>query len=120
LQQAAATILHNNINKLMKIVQVTYTTRPEFATQNAGNIKTVMDELAQLNSPGISYNACLGADGKTFIHTAFFKSDEDQQLLNQLLSFKHFQEQLKSGGLETPPRQELLTLVGSSVDIFDK
>lgn len=102
----------------MKIIQVTYTTKPGFAAQNTGNIKTVMDELQQLNHPGISYSACVGADGKTFIHTAFFKSAEDQQLLNQLPSFRHFQEQLKSGGLEVPPRQELLTLVGSSVDIF--
>jgi len=103
----------------MKIVKVTYTTKPEFSEQNKGNISTVMDELQQAGYPGISYNACLGADGKTFIHTAFFKSEEDQQLLNELPSFKHFQEQLRSGGLEIPPKQELLTLVGSSSSIFN-
>jgi hypothetical protein len=102
----------------MKIVKVTYTTKPEFAAQNMDNIKTVMNDLRQVNHPGISYNACLGSDGKTFIHTAFFKSEEDQRLLNELPSFKHFQEQLKSGGFEAPPKQELLTLVGSSMTIF--
>ncbi len=58
-------------------------------------------------------------DNKTFIHTAFFKSDEDQKLLNELPSFKYFQEQLKVSGLEVPPKQELLNLVGSSNNIFN-
>lgn len=103
----------------MKIVKVIYTTRPEFAEQNQANIKKVMTDLQSLKHPGINYNSCLGADGKTFIHTAFFKSEEDQKLLNELASFKHFQEELKSGGLEVPPKQELLTLVGSSMNIFN-
>jgi hypothetical protein len=102
----------------MKIVKVTYTTKAEYAEQNQGNIKNVMTDLQSLNASGINYNTCLGPDGKTFIHTAFFKSDEDQKILNDLPSFKHFQEQLKSGGLEVPPKQELMTLVGSSVNIF--
>jgi len=102
----------------MKIVKVIYTTNPGFVEQNMNNIKTVMNDLQQLNHPGIFYNACLGSDGKTFIHTAFFKSEEDQKLLNELPSFKDFQSQLKSSGLEIPPKQELLTLVGSSNNIF--
>jgi hypothetical protein len=103
----------------MKIVKIIYTTNSEYAEQNQNNIKKVMADLQNLNHPGINYNACLSADGKTFIHTAFFKSDDDQKLLNELPSFKHFQDQLKSGGLEVPPKQELLSLVGSSKDIFN-
>jgi hypothetical protein len=103
----------------MKIVRVTYTTKAEFAEQNQSNIKNVMTDLQKLNNSGINYNVCLGADGKTFTHTAFFKSDEDQKILNELPSFKHFQEQLKSSGLEVPPKQELLNLVGSSKNIFN-
>jgi len=102
----------------MKIVKVSYTTKAKFSEQNQSNIKKVMTELKDANHQGIIYNACLSADNKTFIHTAFFKSDEDQKLLNELASFKIFQEQLKSGGLEVPPKQEILTLVGSSNDIF--
>jgi DNA-binding transcriptional regulator YhcF (GntR family) len=103
----------------MKIVQVTYTTNAEFAGQNKVNIKTVMDDLQALNNQGIIYNACLSPDNKTFIHTAFFKSDEDQKLLNELPSFQNFQTQLKTSGLESPPKQELLSLVGSSNTIFN-
>src|ERR1700741_4213794 len=101
----------------MKIVKVTYTTKAEFAEQNQSNIKNVMSDLQKLNNQGINYNACLSADNKTFIHTAFFKSDDDQKILNELPSFKYFQEQLKAGGLEVPPKQELMTLVDSSVAI---
>ena len=103
----------------MKIVKVTYTTKAEFAEQNQSNIKNVMADLKNANHQGINYNACLLADNKTFIHTAFFKSDVDQKLLNELPSFRSFQEQLKSGGLEVPPKQELLTLIGSSNNIFN-
>ncbi|MBC7865640.1 MAG: hypothetical protein IAF38_21880 [Bacteroidia bacterium] len=104
----------------MKIVKVTYTTKAAYAEQNQTNIKSVMADLQKLNHAGINYNACVGADGITFIHSAFFKSDEDQKVLNELPSFKHFQEQLKAGGLESPPKQELLNLVGTSTEIFNQ
>jgi hypothetical protein len=103
----------------MKIVKVTYTTTAAFAAQNQMNIKSVMSDLQKIDASGINYNSCMAADGKTFIHTAFFKSEEDHQILNELPSFKHFQERLKSNGFEVPPKQEWLTLVASSVNIFN-
>jgi len=103
----------------MKIVKVTYTTKIDFSEQNQNNIKNVMTDLQSLNNQGINYTACLSTDNKTFIHTAFFKSDEDQEFLNNLPSFKYFQEQLKASGLEVPPKQELLNLVASSNNIFN-
>jgi len=103
----------------MKIVKVTYTTKAEYAEQNQSNIKKVMADLQAINNPGINYNACLSADGRSFTHTAFFNSDEDEKVLMELPAFIEFQQQLRSGGLEAPPKQELLTLVGSSVNIFN-
>ena len=103
----------------MKIVRVTYTARADYAAQNQVNIKQVMADLQQLHHSGISYNVCLNPDGKTFTHTAFFKADEDQQVLFDLPSFQYFQAQLKASGPEAPPRQELLTLVGWSNNIFN-
>lgn len=103
----------------MKIVRVTYATKAEYAAQNQENIKKVMSDLQQLGHAGISYNSCLNPDGKTFVHTAFFKSEDDQQVLLDLASFKTFTEQLKASGPETPPKQELLTLVGWSNNIFN-
>lgn len=77
-----------------------------------------MADLRQLSRPGIHYHVCLGPDGRSFIHTAFMQTDEDQKALNELPSFIRFQEQLKASGPETPPKPELLTLVGASIDIF--
>jgi len=102
----------------MEIVKVTYTTVLSYAYQNQQNIKAVMADLKKLNYAGINYHCCLCSDGKTFIHTAFFKSQEDKKLLNELPSFKYFQVQLKASGPEAAPSQELLTLVDSSVGIF--
>jgi hypothetical protein len=104
----------------MKIVKVTYTAKPEFAVQNMANIQAVMSDLRDLNYPGIFYHACLGPDEKSFIHTAFFKSEEDHKLLNDLAAFNYFQQQLKAAGFEIPPKQKLLTLVGSSVNVFNE
>ncbi len=78
-----------------------------------------MSDLVKLKHPGINYNVCLSADNKTFNHTAFFNSDEDQEILNDLSSFKIFQAQLKASGPEVLPKQELLQLVGSSTSIFN-
>jgi hypothetical protein len=103
----------------MKIVRVIYTAKTDFVSQNQLNIQAVMGDLKTGAYTGINYTACLGPDGKTFIHTAFFKSEADQQLLNALPSFVHFQAELKLAGFETPPKQELLSLVGSSTDIFN-
>ena len=102
----------------MKIVRVTYTVKPSFVEKNSENIKAVMNELRRLNRPGINYFTCLSADGKTFIHTAFHQSEEDQKALNDLEVFKQFQQELKASGLEVPPQQEVLTLIASSRDMF--
>jgi hypothetical protein len=102
----------------MKIVKVTYTAKAEFVAQNQANISEVMKDLQQQDHPGINYTACLGADGATFIHTAFFRSEDDQKTLNELPSFRHFQQELKLKGIDAPPKQELLNLVGASKELF--
>ena len=102
----------------MKIVKVTYTTKAEYAEQNQSNIKSVMADLQKLNHGGINYNACLSPDGKTFTHTSFFSDEADSKLLNDLPSFKEFQAQLRASGLEAPPKQEMMMLVGSTRNIF--
>jgi hypothetical protein len=103
----------------MKIVRVNYTSREDYVLQNQFNIKAVMSDLKTKGHKGINYTCCLGADGKTFTHTAFFKSEEDQQLLNALSSFKYFQMELQRAGFEVAPKQELLNLVGSNTEIFN-
>ena len=103
----------------MKIVKVTYTTQADYAEQNRANITVVMHDLQALNNPAINYTTCICPDGKTFIHTAFFQSDEDQKILFNLASFQYFQSALKASGPEEGPKQELLTLVGSPKPLFN-
>src|SRR5580698_6408700 len=103
----------------MKIVKVTYTAKAEYSEQNRANIRDVMAELQKINNPGINYNCCLSPDGKSFTHTAFFKSEEDEKALLTLPVFIHFQQQLKASGPEIPPKQEILSLVGSSKEMFE-
>lgn len=102
----------------MKIVRVTYTAQAGYVPQNKANISAVMSDMRQINNPNISYHVCLGPDEKTFTHTAFFVADEDQKVLLELPSFKIFQEQLKASGPEVGPKQEFLSLVGSTKDVF--
>jgi len=104
----------------MKIVKVTYTVKAEFSEQNQQNIRNVMDDLQKMDHPGIAYHTCMKADGKTFIHTAFFQSAEDEKVLFGLAAFQRFQQQVKASQPELPPVQELLTLVGSSYKIFSR
>ena len=103
----------------MKIIKVTYTTSEQYAEQNQKNIRTVMSDLMTANLLGVNYTACICEDQKTFIHTAFFQSEEDQKVLFELPSFIHFQQSLKASGLEVPPKQEILQLVGSSNELFN-
>jgi hypothetical protein len=102
----------------MKIVKVTYTTQPDYAAPNKENINVVMNDLQQMAVPGINYNVCLAPDECTFTHTAFFNTEEDQKVLFSLPSFRQFQEQLKASDPVSGPKQELLSLVGTSKNIF--
>jgi len=102
----------------MKIVRVTYTVKAEYAEQNQANIKKVMADLQLLHHPDINYNVCLNTDNKTFVHTAFFKEDQDERTLLELPSFIHFQQQLKASGPEVPPKSQHPVLVGASGEIF--
>ncbi len=102
----------------MKIVKVTYTAIDTYVSQNQKNIQAVMADLQQLKHPGIFYHTCLGADGKTFTHTAFFKEAEFEQVLFGLTSFQYFQQQLKASGPEVPPKSEHMSLVGWSTELF--
>jgi len=102
----------------MKIVRVQYTTTHEFSPANQENIAGIVKELEALNHPGIKYGCWLLSDGKTFMHFDQFENEEAHQVLTALESFKKFEPQLSSSGLEAEPKLELLSLVASSEDYF--
>jgi hypothetical protein len=104
---------------MFKIVRVQYTTKPDYVVRNKKNIAKVMNDLREINNPGIKYGAYLLEDQKTFMHFTQFQTEEAYKVLNSLESFKKFQEELKASGLEVAPKAENLSLVASSYDFFE-
>jgi hypothetical protein len=102
----------------MKIVRVQYTTTHEFAPTNQENIAAIVKELRTLHHPGIKYGCWLLPDGKTFMHFDQFENEEAHQALMALESFKKFDAQLWSSGLEVEPELELPSLVASTEEFF--
>lgn len=98
----------------MKTVQVTYTVQESYADQNKMNITQVMNDLRATGRDGIHYSSYVKEDGVTFVHVAHFATEEDNKVLNDLDSFKHFQQELKASGLVNPPAAQTLEMIGSS------
>jgi len=98
----------------MKIVRVQYTTTLAYAATNQENINGVVNELKQLDHPGIKYSTYLLSDGKTFMHFDQFENEEAHQFLTSLESFKKFAAELEESGLEAEPKLELPILVAST------
>jgi len=59
----------------MKSVKVEYRVRPEFAEENATNIRRVMDALRERPIEGLKYIAFVLADGETFVHLTVAKDE---------------------------------------------
>ncbi|WP_426671853.1 hypothetical protein ACPPVU_11505 [Mucilaginibacter sp. McL0603] len=102
----------------MKIVRVQYTTTAAFAPINQANIAAIVEELKQLNHPGIKYGCWLLPDGKTFMHFDQLESEEAHQVLMSLNSFNKFAAELLASGQEAEAKLELLTLVASTEDFW--
>lgn len=102
----------------MKIVRVQYTTRPAYAATNQQNITAIVEELKQLNHPGIKYTAWVLPDGKTFMHFDQFENEAAHLLLQSLDSFKKFATELAASQLEAEPVLVLPTLVAATETYF--
>jgi len=102
----------------MKIVRVIYEVRPEYAEQNKANVEAVMSDLRSINNPGVKYATYVQEDGVTFMHFAQFQSEEDNQVLNDLDSFKKFRLELKESQPVQPPSATPLSLVAAGFDLF--
>ncbi len=102
----------------MKIVRVQYTTTAKFAPINQVNIAGIVQELKELNHPGIKYGCWLLPDGKTFMHFDQFENEEAHEVLTSLESFKKFAAELDASGLEAEPKLDLLSLVASTEEFW--
>ena len=103
----------------MKAVKVQYTVQEKYVPANTENIKKVMNDLREINNPGVRYSAFIQDDGKTFLHSALYPDEESMEIVSNLDSFKSFRQQLKESQPEIPPQAEDLSLVGSAYDFFE-
>jgi hypothetical protein len=103
----------------MKAVKVQYTVQEKYVPANTENIKKVMNDLREINNPGVRYSAFILDDGKTFLHFALYPDEESMEIVSNLDSFKSFRQQLKESQPEIPPQAEDLSLVGSAYDFFE-
>jgi hypothetical protein len=103
----------------MKALRVQYTTTAAFAPKNKANIAGIVNELKELNHPGIKYSTWLLPDGKTFMHFDQFENEKAHEILTSLASFKKFDDALWASGLEVEPVLEHVTLVAATEPFFD-
>lgn len=103
----------------MKIFKVTYTIQADFVQQNEANIEVFFKDLQQTKDPDLRYHIYRASDGKTFYHFSEYNSDEAQQRLLALPSFKAFQAQ-RDLHLEAEPTIEQLAFVAASYPLFNQ
>jgi hypothetical protein len=92
----------------MKRVTVRYTVKPEAVAENEELVRAVYAELEQKQPEGMRYATFKLDDGVSFVHISFSESGA----LNQLESFKAFQQGIAERCDEAPKVSEL-TEIGS-------
>lgn len=102
----------------MIAVQVTYRVKPEFVEENIKNINAFLGDFKEMKAIKFLYNVYIKKDGHTFVHTSMYETDETQQQVLHLPSFKFFQEQRDQHGLIEPPVIEELDLIGTSLGLI--
>jgi hypothetical protein len=96
----------------MERVMVTYKVKSDRVAENEKFVKTVYEELHQINDPDIHYATFRLDDGQTFVHIASFASADKQSILTGTKAFKAFQENLGER-CEVPPNPQKLNEVGA-------
>jgi hypothetical protein len=100
----------------MNAVRVQYTVRPDFAEQNATNIRAVMEELAASGETGIQYTAFRIEDGNTFVHIVVMEDESKGSVIPSLPAFQIFRAALK-GAAVSPPVNDPWAVVGTSYSL---
>jgi hypothetical protein len=103
----------------MIVVKVTYRVKSQFVGQNKDNIANFMVDFKKITGGSFRYNVYLLADGQTFVHLSHFQNEQIQQTVLNTPSFKSFQQQRDSLGLESPAQIEEMSLVASTKNPFE-
>ena len=99
-------------------VKVSYTVNADFVAQNKQNINSFLADFKKLSKCNFLYNVFLLDDGLTFLHIGMYEREEDQQTVLNVPSFLKFQEERDQSGLINLPKIEVVTLIGSSLNLI--
>lgn len=99
-------------------VKVTYTVDPAFVAQNKQNINLFLADFKKLSDCNFMYNVFLMDDRLTFLHVGMYEREEDQETVLNVASFLKFQHERDQSGLINRPKIEVVTLIGSSLNLI--
>ena len=91
---------------MMQLV-VRYKVKADKVAENEGLVKAVYEGLRQIGDPDVHYATFKQKDGRTFVHIAWFPSEEKNKVLTESAAFKAFQKGLKERCEEQPDNQPL-------------
>ncbi len=97
---------------MSKVAIVSYKIKDGQADENRKYVEAVFSKLKEASPAGVRYASTISDDKLTFIHVAFFESDEANKALTELAEFKEFQKDLKSR-CDILPNAQFCEIVGS-------
>lgn len=92
-------------------VLVSYTAKPEFVSQNKGNIHKFLEDFKNLDQSAFEYKVFVKEDGVTFVHYSNYINEEIQYKVLNIPSFKEFQRLRDESGLNGSHKVEILQSV---------
>lgn len=91
----------------MERYMVRYKVKPERASENENFIKEVFKQLQNESPAGIRYAAFKQDDGVSFVHIASIETEDGENPVSTLSSFKAFLSEIKERCDEPPVLSEL-------------
>ena len=95
----------------MSTIKIEYTVNDDYVETNIKNIKTVIQELKELNVQDVRYT--IYHSGGSFTHIAESTNGEPGDTIGKLAAFTTFREMMKDH-LVAPPKQTAIELVDRS------
>ena len=86
----------------MSSSMIRYKVRPDRADENEALVKAVYEQLGRERPEGLRYATYKLADGVSFVHMAFYETEEAHEILTSLPAFRNFQAAIKDRCEKSP------------------
>lgn len=99
----------------MIAVEVRYTVKESFISQNEQNISQFLADFKQLSKANFLYHVFASAEPGQFVHVGMYENEETQQEVLNVPSFLRFQQERDEQGLVGEVQIKTLSHLGSSL-----